>query len=628
METNETLTPQEADLVFALDIGTRSIIGVVGRVEDERLKVLAIDIEEHAKRAMLDGQIEDIVQVARVAQTVTHRLESKLGRRLTRVCVAAAGRALRMERARYQMALPSARPIDEELIGRLEAGAVSAAEERLGDSAETGRRFYLVGYTVSQYLLDHYPMTTLRAHNGRELEAEVVATFLPSEVVESLYAAMQQAGLEVVSLTLEPIAAINAAIPAELRLLNLVLADIGAGTSDIAVCREGSVVGYTMATVAGDEITEALMRAFLIDFQTAERLKSEMAQGGTHDFIDVLGLPQSVTDEELQEAAQPTAERLAEEIAQRIKEVNGGAPSALFLAGGGSKLAGLCAIVAERLGMDAKRVAVAGNNFKMSAFSEEYELENPEYATPLGIAVSAGLGLVSDSYRVTLNGKNAKLFRNGALSILEILLMNSYNYADLIGRTGKSLSVTVDGKRVVLHGGKAEPSVLKLNGKETAPSALVSAGDSIEFVPARHGTAAPSTLSALLGEDFVGRVVVNGTEASLETTLSTGDIIETFPFSVVVEKTQPVSVPTLQDKPIAPPVTEISSTPLLLRFNGAPLRLPPKQDGSPYYLMDLLQFAEIDFSHLERPVALEINGVPSAFTQEIKAGDEVSIYLQ
>lgn len=85
----------------------------------------------------------------------------------------------------------------------------------------------------------------------------MVATFLPSEVVDSLYAVMQKAGLEVASMTLEPIAALNAAIPADLRLLNLALVDIGAGTSDIAVCRDGSVVGYTMATVAGDEITEA-----------------------------------------------------------------------------------------------------------------------------------------------------------------------------------------------------------------------------------------------------------------------------------------------------------------------------------------------------------------------------------
>lgn len=74
---------------------------------------------------------------------------------------------------------------------------------------------------------------------AKTMEADVVATFLPGEVVESLYAAHAHlAGLQVASMTLEPIAAMNAAIPAELRLLNLALVDIGAGTTDIAVCRD------------------------------------------------------------------------------------------------------------------------------------------------------------------------------------------------------------------------------------------------------------------------------------------------------------------------------------------------------------------------------------------------------
>ena len=79
----------------------------------------------------------------------------------------------------------------------------------------------LDGQHLAGYHLDHYPMSTLRNHNGQLLEATVVATFLPREVVESLYAVMEASGLEVASLTLEPIAALNAAIPADLRLLNL-----------------------------------------------------------------------------------------------------------------------------------------------------------------------------------------------------------------------------------------------------------------------------------------------------------------------------------------------------------------------------------------------------------------------
>ena len=60
-------TQQAQDLIFELDIGTRSVIGVVGRPEDGLFHVLATEREEHSKRAMLDGQIEDIAQVALVA---------------------------------------------------------------------------------------------------------------------------------------------------------------------------------------------------------------------------------------------------------------------------------------------------------------------------------------------------------------------------------------------------------------------------------------------------------------------------------------------------------------------------------------------------------------------------------
>ena len=138
-------TPQDSGMIYALDIGTRSIIGVVGRVEDERFQVLAIEKEEHGKRAMLDGQIEDIAQVAKVARRVTERLEEKLGCTLERVCVAAAGRALRTEKGSYTMEFPEVTRITNDIIGRLESGAVSEAESLLSQGQDSQRRFYLVG---------------------------------------------------------------------------------------------------------------------------------------------------------------------------------------------------------------------------------------------------------------------------------------------------------------------------------------------------------------------------------------------------------------------------------------------------------------------------------------------------
>ncbi len=672
---SEEVKVQDADLVFALDIGTRSIIGVAGRVVGERLQVLAVEKEEHGRRAMLDGQIEDIDQVARVARTVTDRLEQRLGCTLKRVCVAAAGRALRTEKGHFSMELPQVSRIESDLISQLESGAVSDAESHLSDSQEDPqRRFYLVGYTVSSYLLDRYPLITLKGHNGQQLEADVVATFLPSEVVESLYTVMETAGLEVASLTLEPIAALNAVIPAELRLLNLVLCDIGAGTSDIAVCRDGSVVGYTMATTAGDEITEELMRRYLIPFQTAERMKMEL-ESQTITYRDVLGLEQSVPSAEVREALLGAAKALSKEIAQRVVDINGAPPSAMFLAGGGSKLLGLKQLVAQALEMDDKRVALAGNNYEMSTFSEEYELNDPEFATPLGIAVSAGLGLISDSYRIMLNDQPAKLFRSGTLTVLDLLMMNGYNSADLVGRTGKSLSVTVDGQRMTFRGQSATPCVLRLNGQETTPSTLVYAGDAISFIPAVQGESAARAVKDLLGVDFPGGVLVNGQPVGLDYILSSGDQIVTTeePFALpeeTVETPEPEEdaaepeetpaeirevqeeapgqieapaepepaeqvreVPVQEAAPVVarpeapiPPANRIR--PLYVYLNGSALILPGKPDGTPYYLMDLLDRSGIDFETLNCPVELWVNGEAGAFSQELKNNDQVIIRHQ
>ena len=651
---------QGQDLVFALDIGTRSIVGVVGRPVDGRLKVLDIEMAEHGSRAMLDGQIDNIQQVAALARTVTDRLEGRLGVRLERVCVAAAGRALRTQSGSFAMDLPQKQAITAEQISRLEAGALSDAEEALQMEEEVRRQFFMVGYTVAQYRLDNYPLATLLNHNGQRAEAEVVATFLPGEVVESLYTAMRAAGLQVASLTLEPIAAMNAAVPQELRLLNLALVDIGAGTTDIAVCRDGSVVGYTMATIAGDEVTEALMRAFLVDFQTAEEMKR--ALGGQEDIVytDILGMENTVPCEEVRAVVEEPMGRLAEAIAQRVTEVNTTAPSALFLAGGGSKLDGLRQLVAKCLDMDERRVAIAGSNYAKSAFSDGIDLGNPEYATPLGIAVSAGLGLLNDSYVVTLNGETAKLFRSGSLTLRDILLMNGYTYADLLGRTGKNLNVTLDGQRVLLRGEPAAPAILSINGEEASLSAIVNAGDNIAFTPARSGADAAKTLGQLLGEGFSGRVLVNNRTVPPDTPLRQGDVILTLDRGASVpaeasvtappapvetlapapaEPETPASrpaaaapaeaaerVPAPAETPEAPqpkPVEILKGVHLIL--NGTPLSLPEKESGQPYYLMDLLERSGLDFDHLEGPVRLTVNGRESGFSQSVRSGDVITI---
>ena len=82
-------------LVFGLDIGTRSIVGVVGYMERNRFKVIAMAEQKHETRAMLDGQIHDIYKVGDTIRKVKNSLENQLERELSDVCIAAAGRVLK-----------------------------------------------------------------------------------------------------------------------------------------------------------------------------------------------------------------------------------------------------------------------------------------------------------------------------------------------------------------------------------------------------------------------------------------------------------------------------------------------------------------------------------------------------
>ena len=92
----------------------------------------------------------------------------------------------------------------------------------------------------------------------------------------------------------------------------------------------------------------------------------------------------------------------------------------------------------------------------------------------------------------------------------------------------------------------------------------------------------------------------------------------------------PVEPPRPEPPPAAPvePPRPLGR-PLQLMLNGKQLKLPGKEDGSSYYLMDLLEFSGIDFEHLDRGVELQVNGRECAFSQELRPQDDVVIrYLE
>ena len=515
MENLETIMNTDTrynaeNLIFALDIGTRSVIGVVGAMEGDKFKIVATETVEHEKRAMIDGQIEDISAVSAVAAKVKARLEARIGGSLRRVCVAAAGRALKTSLGEYSMTLSPQDAITQEKLYELEMGAVSRASETIAKT-ESSMDFYCVGYSVRRYYLDDYVYSTLLDHKGRQAKVEIIATFLPREVVESLSSAMTRIGLEIDFLTLEPIAAMNAVIPSELRLLNLALVDIGAGTSDIALCEESTVTAYTMATIAGDEITEAIIRTYLVDFATAEQIKHKLSEDTDQiTFTDVVGMEYTVARKDVIAAVTGVIEHLSNVICERIVECNGRSPSAVFLVGGGSKVPLLCDLIADRLSLDRRKVAVGGNNFMKRVVVSHEEICGPEYATPLGIALTAAASGDSHGFSITINGEKRQLFRSSAMTLMDVLLLCGYKYSDILGKNGRSIEYELNGNRCICRGEHLKPATLKVNGVDVNITAPIKSGDMVEIAPAESGGDATLRVGQFMASQKTFEIIYDG----------------------------------------------------------------------------------------------------------------------
>ena len=261
------------NLVFGLDIGTRSIVGTVGYLIKDKFHVIGQTVKEHETRAMLDGQIHDIQKVGSTIKAVKEELEKKLDVTLSDVCIAAAGRVLRTVTTKSEIKFEAEKEIDAEDIYNLLMNGVEQAYTEFAAKNDSDIKFYCVGYTPMRYYMNDYQIGNLEGHKASKISCDFIATFLPDDVVDGLNKAVAIAGLSVINMTLEPIAAIQVAIPEKFRMLNLALVDVGAGTSDISITSDGTIVAYGMIPTAGDALTEIVVQNCLVEFETAEAIK-------------------------------------------------------------------------------------------------------------------------------------------------------------------------------------------------------------------------------------------------------------------------------------------------------------------------------------------------------------------
>lgn len=483
--------------VFALDIGTQSVTGVILQQKEKNFEILDMYTKQHEERAMLDGQIQNVVEVANIITEVKEYLEEKHGP-LEEVCVAAAGRALKTVRAEVKLLIADRPLTTNEQIKHLELSAVQQAQENLTKEGDI-KDYHCVGYSVTHYRLDGDIIGSLIDQTGNEASVEVIATFLPKIVVESLMKALERANLRMRALTLEPIAAIHVLIPESMRRLNVGLIDIGAGTSDIAIANEGTIIAYGMVPVAGDEITEKVSDHYLLDFKQAEMVKRKIVNDKEATVEDILGFEVNVTYDQLVAIIDDSVDHLARLLAEKVTSLNNKSPQAIMLIGGGSLTPMIEEKLANYLQLPPNRVAVRGADAIQIVENNDLIPSGPDFVTPIGIAISA-MENPFQYVNVFVNDQPTFLFSMEQRTLGDCLIQAGIDVNDFYGKIGLAHFITVNGKQITIPGQRGEAPEITLNGQPATVNDQVRENDRVYISKGKDGSSPSVTIEELVGE--------------------------------------------------------------------------------------------------------------------------------
>jgi len=318
----------------------------------------------------------------------------------------------------------------------------------------------------------------------KKASVSVVAAMLPAQVVDAIIAVLERNDMKPSFMTLEPIAAMEVAIPEEMRILNVALVDIGAGTSDIAISKAGSVLGYGMVSTAGDEITESIAEKFLLDFHQAESVKRQIFSNQNKiEICDITGHDQTISFESALETCRPVVASISKEVAKIILDINRGKPSAVLLVGGGARVPSFVNAMAQELGIPQERVSLRSANDLKHIQDLTGKIQGSEFVTPVGIAYAAAKRTGSVFNTVFVNGEKVEVLRlNHKPTVLQVLIQLGYDLTQIVGRPKSAIVYELNGETKIHRRGFSGGSDVFVNGIEASLHDTVDNGDEIKVV--------------------------------------------------------------------------------------------------------------------------------------------------
>ena len=344
--------------VFAsIDIGTTKVCTVVGEVvPDQPLRILGVGIA--AANGLSRGMVENLRDASESVRASVEQAERSSGTRILSAHVGVVGPHIACLNNRGIVAVPDReRPIMQDDVSRVldAARVVSIPTNR--DIVHAVPRYFIVD--GQDHVTDPVGMF------GQRLDVEVHIITGLTTVLQNETKCVESAGVQVESLIASPLASAEAVLEEEEKRQGVVMADIGGGTTDIALFVDGSVCHTAVLPVGGNHITRDLVVGLRCPYQAAEDAKALFGHAlpSTIDAeemveLEVFGAEErkSIQRRRIAEIVQARVEEICEMVMREVRRaVHDDILSAgLVLAGGTANLAGIAALAEQVTGLPAR----------------------------------------------------------------------------------------------------------------------------------------------------------------------------------------------------------------------------------------------------------------------------------
>jgi cell division protein FtsA len=374
----------------AIDIGTDLIKVLVVRREGPDGIVLGVGREPQHPSAMSGGAIADLESVIQACNRALEAAEDMAQVTPGQCVVGIAGELVKgfSSSIAYPREQPERKVREAELRGMLqlvEKRALREAQHLLELERSYGElEARLVHSAITAVRIDGYPVTTPIGFQGKNLEITVFNTFAPMTQVGAMETVIRELDLELAAAVAHPYALARASAGEEAWEQGGVFVDIGGGTTDVALLRDGGVEGTRMFNLGGRAFTRRIALAMGLTYEEGEARKLRHSEGL---------LPREQSDQ-LSQLLTQDVEVLLQGLALSLKELSRGEllPANIYICGGGSLLPELMAELSKNAWVEGLPFARSPRSRLLhpsdvrSIEDSTGQLQSPQDVGPMGLA--------------------------------------------------------------------------------------------------------------------------------------------------------------------------------------------------------------------------------------------------